>query len=71
MGSGAAPVYGKEQKEWKSMLKEPEMQKLDQQKIIINDLLMDCIAILRGSGDHADAFNNMFTSTAGTASACM
>ena len=39
------------------MMKDAEMPELDQQKIIINDLLMNCIAIMRGNGDHAVIFN--------------
>ena len=39
------------------MAENAEMTELDQQKIIINDLLMDCIAIMRGNGDHAAIFN--------------
>ena len=35
------------------------MEKLDQQKIIINDLLMDCITILRRNGDHDVIFNKL------------
>ena len=41
------------------MAKDTEMQELDQQKIKINDLLMDCITILRKSGDHEVAFNKL------------
>ncbi|MDO4803702.1 MAG: response regulator [Lachnospiraceae bacterium] len=35
------------------------MQELDQQKIIINDLLMECITILRRNEDHEVAFNKL------------
>ena len=35
------------------------MQELDQQKILINDLLMECITILRRSEDHEAAFNRL------------
>ncbi|MBR4473106.1 MAG: response regulator [Oscillospiraceae bacterium] len=41
------------------MAKDTEMQVLDQQKIIINDLLMECITILRRNGDHEVAFNKL------------
>ena len=40
-------------------LKDTEMQGQDQQKIIINDLMMECITILRRSEDHEDAFNRL------------
>ena len=40
-------------------LKDTEMQGQDQQKIIINDLVMECITILRRSEDHEDAFNRL------------
>jgi len=36
-----------------------EMRELDQQKIRINDLLMDCIAIMRGNEDHEAIFNEL------------
>ena len=36
-----------------------EMEELDQQKIIINDLLMDCITILRGNEDYEAACNKL------------
>ena len=36
-----------------------EMQKLDRQKILINDLLMECITILRRNVDHEVAFNKL------------
>ena len=39
--------------------KDTEMQEQVQQKIIINDLLMECITILRRSGDHEVAFNKL------------
>ena len=41
------------------MGKDTEIQEQDQQKIKINDLLMDCITILRRSGDHEVAFNKL------------
>ena len=41
------------------MEKNRELQKLDQQKIIINDLLMDCITIMRRNEDHAVIFNQL------------
>ena len=41
------------------MIKDTEMQKQDWQKIKINDLLMDCIAILRRNVDHEVAFNKL------------
>ena len=40
-------------------LKDTKMQEPDQQKIIINDLLMECITILRRSEDHEVAFNKL------------
>jgi len=40
-------------------LKETEMQEQVQQKIQINDLLMECITILRKSEDHGVAFNKL------------
>ena len=36
-----------------------EMEELDQQKILINDLLMDCITILRRNEDYAAAINEL------------
>ncbi|MCR5842412.1 MAG: response regulator [Oscillospiraceae bacterium] len=39
--------------------KNPEMPEQIQQKIIINDLLLECIAILRRSGDDEVAFNKL------------
>ena len=36
-----------------------EMEKLDQQKIIINSLLMDCITILRRNEDYEIACNKL------------
>ena len=39
--------------------KDTEMQEQVQQKIMINDLLMECITILRSSGDHEIAFNKL------------
>ena len=41
------------------MLKDSEMLELDQQKIIINDLLMEYINILHRSGDHEVVFNKL------------
>ena len=41
------------------MVKTTEMQELDQQKIVINDLLMECIAIMRTNGDHEVIFNKL------------
>jgi len=41
------------------MVKDTEMQELDQQKIQINDLLMECIAILHKNEDHEVAFNKL------------
>ncbi len=41
------------------MAKNTEMQGLDQQKIIINDLLMDCITIMRRNGDYDVIFNKL------------
>ena len=40
-------------------LKETEMQEQTQQKIVINDLLLECITILRRSEDHEVAFNKL------------
>ncbi len=40
-------------------LKETEMQEQAQQKIEINDLLLECITILRRSEDHEVAFNRL------------
>ena len=40
-------------------LNNTEMQEQVQQKIIINDLLMECINILRKSEDHEVAFNKL------------
>lgn len=34
------------------MAKDTEMLELDQQEIMINDLLMDCITIMRRNEDH-------------------
>ena len=45
--------------DWKNIAKNTEMQGLDQQKIIINDLLMDCITIMRRNGDHDVIFNKL------------
>ena len=39
--------------------KDPEMPEQIQQKILINDLLLECIAILRRSGDDELAFNKL------------
>jgi len=39
--------------------KETEMQEQTQQKIVINDLLLECITILRRSEDHEIAFNRL------------
>ena len=36
-----------------------EMEDLDQQKIVINDLLMDCITILRRNDDYENACNRL------------
>ena len=36
-----------------------EMEELDQQKILINDLLMDCITILRRNEDYENACNKL------------
>ena len=36
-----------------------EMEELDQQKIVINDLLMDCITILRSNEDYENACNKL------------
>ena len=41
------------------MIKDTGKQELDQQKIIINDLLMDCIAIMHGNEDHEVIFNKL------------
>ncbi len=41
------------------MLKDTEKQELDQQKILINDLLMDCITIMRMNEDHEVIFNKL------------
>ena len=41
------------------MIKDTGKQELDQQKIVINDLLMDCIAIMHGNEDHEVIFNKL------------
>ena len=46
------------------MEKNTETRELEQQKIIINDLLMDCIAIMRKSGDHSVIFNELLDQVA-------
>ena len=41
------------------MMKDSEIRELDHQKIIINDLLMDCITIMRRNEDHEVIFNEL------------
>ena len=46
-------------------LEDTEMQGQIQQKIEINDLMMECITILRKSEDHEAAFNKLLGLVAG------
>ena len=55
------PVHRRTERGWGQMnsQKDNEMQEQVQQKIMINDLLMECVTILRRSEDHEVAFNKL------------